>query len=97
MRKACSSIISQPLPAPFNGLIAAPIPARLRTVAERFITLQDLRHSADYDVAATFSRAEVLALVETTESAFLAWRAICASNEATVFLTALAFGARWSK
>jgi hypothetical protein len=97
MRKACLAMTAQPLQQPLDALLAAPVSHDLRLVAGRFVKLQELRHTADYDIATTITRAETLAHVDVTRAAFAAWRRIRATDEATIFLSALAFGARWSR
>ncbi|HEX4154150.1 MAG TPA: hypothetical protein VHY48_00930 [Acidobacteriaceae bacterium] len=97
MRKACLAFIAQPPQAPLDGLLVHPISHNLRLIAERFIKLQELRHSADYDTTTSFSKVETLALIGSTQIAFAAWRSIRTTDEASIFLAALAFGARWSK
>jgi hypothetical protein len=66
-------------------------------LASTFISLQEARHSADYDLSLVLTRSTVLARLEDAEGAFWAWKCIRNTDEATVFLAALAFGARWSK
>ena len=55
---------------------AMTVPAELHYLATTFIELQDLRHRADYDLAASFSRQEVLGKVVRVEKAIQDWRAI---------------------
>jgi hypothetical protein len=79
------------------ALIHLPVTAELIYMATTFINLQEIRHSADYDLAARFYRQETLQNVRDAEAAVAAWAKIRNTDEATDFLAALAFGARWSK
>jgi len=69
----------------------------LRTVAGIFSQLQQARHRADYDINFTTLRSIALARIGEAEAAFAAWKTIKNTQEATVFLAALAFASRWSK
>lgn len=44
----------------------ATIPKEVQTIAKAFVRLQEQRHHADYDRAASFTRSEVLMLIEGT-------------------------------
>jgi hypothetical protein len=80
-----------------SALLDAPLTLQIRFVAKKFIDLQELRHAADYDLAARFSRSETLKNINDAEAAMAVWGDIRDSDEANVFLAALAFGGRWSK
>jgi uncharacterized protein (UPF0332 family) len=97
MRKACQAFKSTPLAEPLLTLVGQLPSEQLRNIASDFIELQEQRHKADYDTGTNFSRKEAKALLATAESIFVTWRRIENTDEATVFLAALAFGARWSK
>jgi hypothetical protein len=65
MRDACRSFSGGNLPDTIvrslpQGFI---VPAALRDLARAFVDLQEERHTADYNLARTFTRAQVLALV----------------------------------
>jgi hypothetical protein len=83
------------LNAATRRLIAGPLEAGLATIAEAFVVLQDARHSADYDAAESFSRAEALDLVRAAETAFAAWKTVRGTPSANVFLAALLLGRGW--
>jgi uncharacterized protein (UPF0332 family) len=97
MKKACQAFNNKPLAEPLLTLVGETPSDQLRNIASAFIELQEKRHKADYDTAASFSRNEAEALLAKAESIFVTWREIENTDEATVFLAALAFGARWSK
>jgi hypothetical protein len=73
------------------------ISAELRLVATTFSQLQQQRHFADYDITFTTVRSLALTRVEEAENAFAAWTVVRNTDEAAVFLTALAFASQWSK
>lgn len=54
----------------------ARIPGELHELATTFIELQQLRHRADYDLAASFKRQEILSEVGRVETTIQAWTAI---------------------
>lgn len=72
---------------PGNGLLKAwwnllPIAktAEVRTVADAFIELQNLRHTADYDLASSLSKQEALYAVKSAEDAISAWQKLQRSH-----------------
>ncbi len=97
MKQACLLFRAQPTAAKLVHLLGGPASANIRAAADTFVTLQELRHAADYDPGVRFSRADALAIVERTEQAFHQWSGLRRSNEANVFLAALAFAARWDR
>jgi hypothetical protein len=97
MQKICLAVVKTDLADKFGILFGSGISSNLRVVAERFSVLQQARHAADYDVGQLFSRSLALTHIENAELAFQNWSPIRNTEEATVFLTALAFGARWAK
>jgi uncharacterized protein (UPF0332 family) len=70
---------------------------KLRRVAETFVSLQDARHEADYDLTQTFTRAEVLALVEQVQQAFDDWEAVKAIDDARLLLGAFQLWKKWDE
>jgi hypothetical protein len=89
MKNAAKGISQTPLGRPYNEVLTAPIPPSLVSVARAFVDLQEERHAADYDLCKTFDRYQVLALVKRAEDAFRDWNTVCATREASVFLTML--------
>lgn len=71
MKSACRSFAGGALPqAVARGLPAGfAIPNGLQVVARTFVELQEQRHLADYDLSQSFSRAEVVAIVQQAEQA----------------------------
>ena len=97
MKQVCRQFQQQPLPDALQGLLPnASVSTKLKAVTQAFLYLQEERHTADYDVSARFVREEVFAIVVMAERAFESWARVSAT-ERSVFLAALAFGARWSK
>lgn len=74
--------------------LEGPPSSELKLVADALIDLQELRHRADYDVAAHFDRTRTLALVNKADSAMHAMRRIAGTHEAECFLLALQFRGR---
>lgn len=69
--KTCSSkISSRPLP---TDPAAIPIATDLKTVADSFVTLQQARHTADYDNSKVWSRTQVFEVIVQTQNAMTAW------------------------
>jgi uncharacterized protein (UPF0332 family) len=97
LEKVCSAIVRSNLADKFGTLLGSGISSDLRVVAENFSLLQEARHTADYDVSIFLSRAAALVHVEKAHSACTSWSIIRNTDEANVFLTALAFAARWAK
>ncbi|HEY5330816.1 MAG TPA: hypothetical protein VIJ79_13090 [Acidobacteriaceae bacterium] len=97
MSKVCKQVSQRPLPDVFVPLLNKGISEQLRSVAETFSTLQQARHVADYDISAVFLREDALSIVADARFVFTDWNLIRNTEEANVFLTALAFGARWAK
>lgn len=69
----------------------------LKLVAEAFVSMQQHRHAADYDLARTFTRAEVNGFIEQVESAFAAWTRIRATDGARLFLGCFQLWKTWNK
>lgn len=57
-----------------------PLAIKLSEVAETFARLQIERHRADYDLGNSFTRLEVLALIEQVEKATQNWRDVKSGN-----------------
>jgi hypothetical protein len=76
-------------------LLPDPLQSQLRQVSNAFVELQDARHDADYNLATTFTRFDVLQKVHLADQAFLAWQAIRHEPNASVFLAALLLQRQW--
>ena len=88
VKDAANKVIDQsktspPWPAP---LFTAMIKPELIRVCTTFVDLQSLRHSADYDTAVSFKRAEVVAAISRAQAAHQDWALLRSSDNATVFL-----------
>jgi hypothetical protein len=97
MKEVCKSISSTTPLGPANHLLDGPISNDLKIVADVFDSMQTMRHLADYDLAKSFIRTQVVALIEETDSAFRAWRREQRSDNARVFLLSLLMHKRWNK
>lgn len=74
MKKVSTLFLQSKLPRalqPSAGGYATP--PDLQIVADRFVTLQQARHEADYDLTRIFTRQEALDRVEQARDAFHAW------------------------
>jgi len=80
-----------------DGLTVDPIENELKDVAAALVDLQELRHKADYDLAETFDRHEVLEAIKKVENAMNSWTAVKPHSNAKVFLSALLLHGTWSK
>ncbi|WP_312309265.1 hypothetical protein [Stenotrophomonas indicatrix] len=90
MKNAAKGIVLNPPARPYLMLLGAagPVPADLAYVARTFVTLQEQRHSADYDVSKTFLKSQVLTQVKDVEDAFNRWAAVRMSPHANALLMA---------
>ncbi len=97
MRDVCLSVNNNKPGSILYDLLAGGPSPNLRRLATAFVELQEQRHSADYDLNEVFTRIDAAKVIEKAEIAFTSWKRIRASEEATIFLTALLFAKRWSK
>ena len=65
------------------------IDSDLRAVAATFVRLQEARHDADYNLAESFQRREVMLLLQELDRAFAAWKRVRTSESARLFLMVL--------
>lgn len=84
-------------PAPIAALLTFPISAQLQNIADTFVSLQEERHEADYDLSVKFSRLSVLTLIGEASAAFLDWKAVRASPNAKILLMDLLVRKGWSR
>jgi len=96
MNRVCGHFSKQ-LPPDLRPLLPAGVSPDLTLIAETFSQLQQVRHRADYDPDFKTIRSFALTRLDEASDAFAAWQKIRDTDEANVFLIALAFGARWSK
>jgi hypothetical protein len=97
MKQVCSRFLAKRFGVDLAPLLGQNISLALFFVAEAFGDLQEERHSADYDVGRSYSRSDALSAVNQARVGFFNWNRIRSTDEANVFLTALAFGVRWAK
>ena len=88
VKDAANKVIEQskespPWPAP---LFTSSIEFELIRVCTTFVDLQSLRHSADYNTAISFKRAEVVAAISRAQAAHQDWASLRSSENATIFL-----------
>jgi hypothetical protein len=95
MQEVCRQFAAGGPNAVVTQLLDGPLQPELRQVANAFAELQDARHDADYNLATTFARIDVLQKVDLAEQAFAAWRVVRAEPHASVFLAALLLQHQW--
>ena len=91
MKEACKSFgggtlkkgVAKGLPAAFA------IPAEIKDLALTFVSLQDYRHLADYDLTERFKRSDVLSLIIEVRRRIEAFTNLASSNEKRFFLSCL--------
>ena len=97
MREVCGTVIRKDHGPVLAGLLPSGFSPEMRSVAEAFINLQDDRHRADYDLSVSYTRPEVLNLLQQASEAFRAWAVVESNEEAVVFLSAMLFARRWGR
>jgi hypothetical protein len=97
MRTASRQFAAAGLPPDLVALAPGGVPADLRDVASAFADLQGLRHEADYNTAARFTRAQTLNHVVRAERAFQQWRAVRTQPVARLYLCALLLAESWRR
>ena len=102
MKKAAKSLASGgSLPEHVDAIFQGTIPPELRAIAKSFITLQEHRHEADYDLNTSFRKSQVADLIGLARKAFADWAAVKArpADRAAVelFLTSMLLWDRWGK
>ena len=100
MRNVCDSFVKaqgKSFPQPYDRLLPASPNAGLFLVAEAFTELQEARHTADYDLAATISWNEANRLTILGYTAWTLCKTILLLPETQVFLTALLLSDRWTR
>jgi len=98
MKKASSMIANDKLPKgvqPPGGTYTTP--PDLKSVANAFVSLQQARHEADYDLARTFRRQEALAFVEEARQAFEAWERVRKMDDSRIYLACFQLWKRWDE
>lgn len=97
MKAVCKKFVENNLnhlPLDLGDLVHTPVEKELVDVATTFIEMQELRHQADYNVAASFDRTQVLVHIASVEDAFRKWKKVVGKPNISVFLTAMMFQKR---
>ena len=101
MKAVCASYASATTALKFNQQIAPllsfPIATELMNVADTFVSLQEARHLADYDLQSKFSRLSVLTQIGDVTNSFADWVVVRTSPNAKVFLMDLLVRKSWSR
>lgn len=98
MKGACKSFEGGNLPAAIIGSAGrASIAASIRDIAKVFVDLQELRHSADYDLTQAFERREVLALIDRATLAISQFQEQPSAQNKELFLLCLLTWRRLSR
>lgn len=97
MKKICGRFTKTPLDQPLLDLVGKEASADLQLVASAFITLQEQRHSADYDLAYRFKWREARLTVELAVRSIGAWERVKDSAEANIFVLSLLLWKNWGK
>ena len=77
-----------------KGIVATP---ELLIVVQAFISLQDERHDADYDVLLTYTRSEANAIIRIAQNAFAAWNIAKTTPAARIFLSCFQLKKVWDE
>lgn len=97
MKRVCGRFLAKKLDQPLLDLIGATASPFLQNVARSFITLQEARHSADYDLSYALAPNEARLLVLQALQAMKAWDQIANSAEANIFILSLLMWKNWEK
>ena len=95
--KAFAQSTTRPFQPPLDGLMQNKPDGRLVFVADSFVKLQEARHTADYNMAAHFTRQDGLDLLRLAQEAHKQFGEVQTLPETIVFLTALLLADRWSR
>ncbi len=98
MQRCSKSFAAGNIPQKFDPIVAqAAITQQLKDVAQTFVSLQQARHDADYNLARRFKRREATALVEQAERAFANWQACRDDPCSRLYLSCLLLWERFDK
>ena len=97
MKEASRTVSGGNLPSFIKTILPAVIvPPAIRFVAETFVSLQDGRHRADYDVAVQYrSRQDALEVIDEAADAFEQWQAVLDDAARQLYLTSLLVWDQW--
>jgi hypothetical protein len=91
-----SQVPGQP-PLATRQLLSFPLEAPLFAVIQAFVALQEARNEADYDLAKSWRRVDVLNRVQAARQTFADWASIRTVPNATMFLAALLLQRNWGR
>ncbi len=97
MKRVCGRFLSTKLDQPLLDLIGGTASTDLRNVAQSFITLQEARHDADYNLGFTLGSEEAQKLIILALVAMNSWDRISSSAEANIFILSLLMWKNWGK
>ena len=80
-----------------RSLVSTPIEPDLKLLAKDFITLQEMRLTADYDLSSDVDVLDAASAYGMVDRAFERWSRIKNTPNTTVFLTALLLGRHWNR
>ncbi len=89
MKAACDRLVNGQAAALVRSLVQYPLEDDLQRVAEAFRSLQEARHTADYNVLYSWTRTEALSLIDRAREAMTAWPRVAGLPNANVFLVLL--------
>jgi len=105
MRNVCAGFVQgnagQPgnksIPLLRRRVLNLPLDPALVAVLEAFVDLQEARHQADYDLARTWNRLDVLRHVGVARQAFADWATVRRTPNAAVFAAAMLLQKQWAR
>ncbi len=97
MRQASRVFASGGLPPTLVAILPQGVPPKIGKIAEVFVSLQDVRHRADYDLTLKLTRREAQAFIGQVDRAFHVWQTVREDPAARVYLAALLFWRQWSR
>jgi hypothetical protein len=97
MKRVCGRFLSTKLDKPLLELIGESASVEMRNVAQSFMTLQEARHSTDYDLGYKLSSDEAQHLILLALVAMDSWDRIANTHEANIFILSLLMWKNWEK
>ena len=101
LQKAATTFKSGALPIHIKSVFPDPIPIEIVQLSTAFVTLQQARHAAEYDLLQALTHQQVITHVTAAEQAFAAFRTLLANpaakNAIDLFLSSLLLIDRWKK
>ena len=97
IKKVCGRFLPAKLDQPLLDLIGDTASPDLRNVAQSFITLQEARHNADYNLGYILTSEETEQFILLALVAMDSWDRIANSAEANIFILSLLMWKNWEK